>query len=156
MYLYGCESWLCNDIKSAISPILSALKQLLSVRNQTCTDLVLAEIEYPDTTAIVKEVQRKFIDKLTSRENFNTSSAFFALNLARQAGAGAGKYIDAVMPYESGSFRAAVYRVFRPEFLDRHLRGEPHTANLIPTSSDTLCMIKTLSTMCVPHLLEFV
>ena len=105
--LYGCESWLCSDIKSAISPILTAQKQLLSVRNQTCTDLVQAELAYPDTAAIVKESQRKFIDKLTSREGYVGSPAYLALNLAKQAGTGAGKYIDALMAGEPGSFRAA-------------------------------------------------
>ena len=115
--LYGCESWLCSDIKSATAPILSAQKQLLSVRNQTCTDLVRAELEYPDTTAIVKESQRKFIDKLESRDNYIGSPAHFAVNLASRAGTKAGTYIDTLMQCEPGSFRAASLDDLESKFL---------------------------------------
>ena len=104
--LYGCESWLCNDLKPAITPILSAQKQLLAVRNQTCGDLVQAELGYPGTVVMVKEAQIKFLQKLTSRDGYAGCPAHFAINLATQVGAKAGKYVNTLRG-ASGCFRTA-------------------------------------------------
>ena len=38
--LYSCETWITNDTKQAETPYLGSLKQLLGVRNTTCSDLV--------------------------------------------------------------------------------------------------------------------
>ena len=105
--LYGCESWLCNDITPAVPPILSAQKQLLSVRNQTCSDLIPAELGYSETKIMVKEAQMKFIEKLTSRDNYIGSPANFVLNLVTQAGTQAGKYIDNLLQFEPGGLRTS-------------------------------------------------
>ena len=104
--LYGCESWLCNDVRAAVAPILSAQKQLLSVRNQTCNDLVQAELGYPGASAIIKETQSKFMAKLTSRDNYIGSPAHFVINLARQAGTQCAQYIDSLLQREPGYFGA--------------------------------------------------
>ena len=103
--LYGCESWLCNDLKPAASPILSAQKQLLAVRNQTCSDLVKAELGYAETKDMVKEAQLKFLLKLTSRPDYEGSPAHFAINLARRAETPAGKYVNVLMRNTAGSFQ---------------------------------------------------
>ena len=116
--MYGCESWLCNNIKAAVSPILSALKQLLSVRNQTCNDLVQVELGYPGTNAVVQEIEMKFLVKLISRENFVGSPAHFVIDLARRAGAQAVDYIDALLQCEPGYFRAIGSEYLRSRVLE--------------------------------------
>ena len=111
--LYGSESWLCHDIKAAVTPILSAQKQLLAVRNQTCNDLVLIELGYPEVSATVKEAQINLMIKLKARENYLGSPAHFVMNLARQAGTQAAKYIDAIMQRQPGYFRATSLEALR-------------------------------------------
>ena len=102
--LYGCESWLCNDLKPTVSPILTAQKQLLSVRNQTCSDLVRAELGYPETKETIKEAQFKFLKKLTARADYEGSPAHFAVNLARQAETSAGKCINSLLQGTANRF----------------------------------------------------
>ena len=56
---------------------------------------------------MVKEAQMKFIEKLTSRDNFIGSPANFVLNLVTQAGTQAGKYIDNLLQFEPGDLRTS-------------------------------------------------
>ena len=107
--LYGSESWLCNDKKAAVTPILSAQKQLLAVRKQTCNDLVLTELSYPELSATVKEVQIN-MSKLIACENYVGSSAHFVHRLGIQAA----KYIDTIVQRQSGYFRATSLEALRP------------------------------------------
>ena len=131
--LYGCESWLCNDITPAVSPILSAQKQLLSVRNQTCSDLIPAELGYSETKIMVKEAQMKFIEKLTSRDNYIGSPANFVLNLVTQAGTQAGKYIDNLLQIEPGGLRTSSAEALKSRITESLSSRRKHIVNLIPT-----------------------
>ena len=116
--LYGCESWLCNDLQYASSVILSAEKQLLSVRNQTCSDLVRAELGYPDLNITVKESQIKFMKKLTSRDDFEGSPAQLALHLAVQVQSQAGNYVNSLLNSETGGLRVDNMESLRRKILE--------------------------------------
>ena len=105
--LYGCESWLCNDLQAAASSILSAQKQLLSVRSQTCNDLVQAELACPDGKTVIRELQTSFLKKLMARSDFVGSPAHSALRLNRQAGTAASSYIDNLVAATPDSLRKA-------------------------------------------------
>ena len=116
--LYGCESWLCNNLKAVVSPIFSAQKQLLSVRGQTCNDLVQAELAYPDGKAFVQEIQISFLRKLMARPDFVGSPAHFALQLCRRAKTAASSYIDKLMKEKPGSFREQNLRSIRTKIAE--------------------------------------
>ena len=75
--LHGCESWACNNLKAVIYPIFSAQKHSLSVRGQTCNDLVQAELAYPDGKAFVQEIQISFLRKLMARHEFRREPSSF-------------------------------------------------------------------------------
>ena len=62
--LYSCETWITNDIKQAETPYLGSLKQLLGVRNTTCSDLVHIESGMPDAKSVIIDCQVKFLKKL--------------------------------------------------------------------------------------------
>ena len=116
--LYGCESWLCQDLQYASSVILSAEKQLLSVRNQTCSDLVRAELGYPDLNITVKESQIKFMRKLTSRNDFEGSPAQLALHLAVHVESQAGKYVSSLLNSEIAGLRTENIESLRCKLLE--------------------------------------
>ena len=65
--LYSCETWITNDIKQAETPYLGSLKQLLGVRNTTCSDLVHIESGMPDAKSVIMDRQVKFLNKLRSQ-----------------------------------------------------------------------------------------
>ena len=116
--LYGCESWLCNNHKFAVSAILSAEKQLLAVRNQTCSDLVQVELGYPEIKTMIKENQIKFLEKLFSRADFEESPTQSALQLSLQAGSQAGKYVNSLMQAVPGSFKKDGLKTLRSKITE--------------------------------------
>ena len=95
--LYGCESWLCNKHKFAVSAILSAEKQLLAVRNQTCSDLVQVELGYLEIKTMIKVNLIKYLKNVFSRAHFEGSPMQSALHLSLKAGSQAGKYVNELM-----------------------------------------------------------
>ena len=109
--LYGCESWLCNNLQAAVSPILSAQKQLLAVRSQTCNDLVQIELAQPDGKTVIQETQLSFLRKLTNRSDFVGSPAHLALRLSRRASTAASSYVDKLLKETPGSLRDQNLRI---------------------------------------------
>ena len=110
--------WLCNDLQYASSVILSAEKQLLSVRNQTCSDLVRAELGYPDLKVIVKESQIKFMKKLTSRDDYEGSPAQLALHLAVHVESQAGNYVSSLLNSDIAGLRTDNIESLRCKLLE--------------------------------------
>ena len=101
--LYGCESWLCNNIKAVEQPFALSQKQLLSVRTQTCHDLVQLELACPGVKARIKEAQITFFQKLMSRSDYQGSPAQFVINLVRRKGCESGLYIDTLLNIRAGT-----------------------------------------------------
>ena len=58
--LYGCESWLEDNIKL----YNWSIEQLLGVRLSTCSDVCYAELGLPPIKYLFKAKQRKFFQSL--------------------------------------------------------------------------------------------
>ena len=58
--LYGCESWLCGNIKPMEKLYYMCIKHLLGVRKNTTTSLCLVELGLPSLKALVTPRHRKF------------------------------------------------------------------------------------------------
>ena len=68
--LYGAETWYSNNVQPVIQPILSATKQLLGVREQTCNDIVYVESGTVSPNVTIRERQKSFLNKIKSRQDF--------------------------------------------------------------------------------------
>ena len=62
--LYGCESWVGNDLKPIIKLYRWSVKQQLGVRKSTCDNLSLVKLGYPSLKAFVTSKKRKFFSKM--------------------------------------------------------------------------------------------
>ena len=71
--LYSCESWLCSDLRSAETPYMSTLKQMLGVRSTTCNDITLLEAGVPSARTYIARRQVSFLHKLHARPDFPSS-----------------------------------------------------------------------------------
>ena len=65
--LYSSETWLTGNLRSVESSYVSTLKQLLSVRNTTCTDLVYIETGLANARSVIQDKQVKFLRNLRIR-----------------------------------------------------------------------------------------
>lgn len=65
---YSSETWLTSDLRPADSPYNSMLRQLLSVRNTTCKDLMYLETGLSDAKHFILEKQIKFVHKMRARD----------------------------------------------------------------------------------------
>ena len=61
--LYGCETWLCKDIKAIKQLYITSIKTLLGVRKSTPNILCLLESGYPELEAIILKRRVLFITK---------------------------------------------------------------------------------------------
>lgn len=103
--LYGCERWLCNNLRAAERPFLISQKQLLSVRSQTCHDLVQLELGCPGAKASIQETQISFFRKLMSRADYADSPAQYVIDLIRRNDCESGRYLNTLLSERPGSFR---------------------------------------------------
>ena len=139
--LYGCESWLCDNMQPADSAIVSAQKQLLGVRTQTCTDLVRLELSSASAKSLVQKRQRSYFQKLMLKSDFRQSPISKAIDLAQSARSPAGRYMQSLMngtdkPVEkelecmkakvrqSDSSRRKTYLLFNPELITHRIYAD--------------------------------
>ena len=66
--LYGCESWITNNLKDAEHLYIGAVKALLGVRETTRSDTVLIEAGMPSMKQLVRERTKRFMEKELSAE----------------------------------------------------------------------------------------
>jgi hypothetical protein len=90
---YGCETWLCNNIKIAETAYQTTLKLLLGVRNTTSNDLACVEADVCCAKAFIKDRQCRFLNKLKRREYFATTQLHEAIVLAKQVKSPMGVYL---------------------------------------------------------------
>lgn len=62
--IYGCESWLCADLKPIVKLYNWCLKQLLGVRRTTCNDVCYVESGYPPLHALIRYKQHSYFYKM--------------------------------------------------------------------------------------------
>ena len=92
--LYSCETWLCNNIKTAETVYMSTLKQMLGVRAQTCNDLCLIECGAADLKTNVQRRQKAYIQKVTTSDWYQCSPLKFAIDLITQTKSPMAKYLN--------------------------------------------------------------
>ena len=137
--LYGAESWYVYNIQAVIQPILSATKQLLGVREQTCNDIVYIESGTVSPKVIVRERQKSFLKKIKAREDFELLPVCKAMQLAKEWRSPMGIYLehlendheDGVKAFQIGlldSSRRAAYLELNPNLTVHPL----YNANNIP------------------------
>lgn len=84
--LYGCESWLCEDLASVNTIYMRAIKLLLGVRASTPNNTCLIELGYPTLKEIVRKRQRTFYTNyIQSRQNINHDPLFFTFELVKNS-----------------------------------------------------------------------
>ena len=59
--LYGCESWLCDNLKSVNQHYMNTIKLLLGVRVSTPNEICLLEIGLPDLRSIILKKRCSFM-----------------------------------------------------------------------------------------------
>ena len=92
--LYGCESWLGNDLKPVQGMYFSAIKALLGVRRTTANDLCLIELGLPSLSGYVKDAQFKFLKRiLAARIGMDDDPFMFAYKLCDGANTPCARYI---------------------------------------------------------------
>ena len=92
--LYSCETWLTNDLRNVEASYNNTLKQMLSVRQTTCNDIVFAETGQPDAKSVIIDRQRKFLHNLRARP---PSYVTDVINLAVRTKCPMGRRIEALL-----------------------------------------------------------
>ena len=67
--LYGCETWLCKDIKPIGKHYMACIKTLLGVRASTTNLLCLLESGYPELESMILKRRINFITTFTRRSS---------------------------------------------------------------------------------------
>ncbi len=94
---YGCETWLTKDLKAAESVYLSSLKQMLSVRSQSCTDNVHVECGVTKGKSYIQQRQCNFLYKILERNEYDGSYLQTVIELAQQKKSPMGQYIKYIL-----------------------------------------------------------
>lgn len=119
---YSAETWLTNNLKTAEQVYASTLKQLLSVRTTTCTDLCIIEAGEKGATSLIRDRQRQFLKRLRKRENYHQSHIGKTIQLAISVRSPAGLAIDLANQNQdfadavraSTSSRRVAYKILNP------------------------------------------
>ena len=61
---YSASSWLTKNLKAADKPYMDTVKQLLGVRQTTCSDILYIELNIPNAKTLIIDKQIKFFAKL--------------------------------------------------------------------------------------------
>ena len=92
--LYGCESWLCADLKPVMKLYNWAIKQLLGVRKNTASDICYAEAGYPSLPDLVRYKQHKFFYSMwEERQGMIDDPLRFAIEATAQSNTPVGKIV---------------------------------------------------------------
>ena len=110
---YSAESWLCNDLRSAESLYYSTLKQMLGVRATTCNDLCLVEAGEPSPVQFIRQLQKRFLDRLKNRPSFNGSYLETILQLVETHSAPSANMVRTILEHPIEQTENAVHLQIR-------------------------------------------
>ena len=145
--MYGCESWVCADIKPVIKLYNWSLKQLLGVRRTTSNQVCYAEAGYPSLPDFIRYKQHKFFHEMWSeRSTMPDDPLSFAITSTTQANTRTGKFIKELLENEvpsmtsliekvhsaitaSNSSRCLVYKEINPHFTLHDIYKTKHVIN---------------------------
>ena len=95
--LYGCESWLTENLKCIEGLYMGALKSLLGVRKQTPNNIVLLEAGADDVKDKIMKQQKNFLKKKLQDENEPLTKAY---RLCERENTKGYRYLQRVMNFE--------------------------------------------------------
>ena len=140
--LYGCESWLGIKPDESLKVMyMKAVKMLLGVRQSTANDTCLIESGYPSLEALIRQRQKKFLDKMIDdRKEMTDDPLMFCLKLTEQDNPHMQKYIKDLLSepddiiekdlsviktrvMASTQTKAVTYRTFNPELSVHSIYG---------------------------------
>ena len=90
---YGCETWLCNNTKTAEATYSTTLKLLLGVRNTTNNNIACVEANVSSAKAFIKDRQSRFLKKLLQRDGYIDTQLHHFIELAKQVKSPMGVYL---------------------------------------------------------------
>ena len=141
---YSCESWLTKDLKVAENVYNITLKQMMSVRITTCTDLVMVESGECGAKSMIKTRQRNFIQQLMNRESYKDSYLEWVVDMAIHSKCQAGQILKELQELSpqmyatesisqlkhavttSNSTRRIAYRLLNPTLSVHPAYSDPH------------------------------
>ena len=82
--LYGCESWFKVPLRPVESLYMTAVKALLGVRSNTPNLTCLIEAGLPSVQALVREKQRRFLEKMQQRQGMLDDPLWFVLEMTKE------------------------------------------------------------------------
>ena len=94
---YSCETWLTLDLRAAEYVYNATLKNLLSVRNTTCNDIVYTECGEFGAKSHIRSLQLSFVKKLVSKQYYPGSYLESVVNLAVQSHCPAGRILQKLL-----------------------------------------------------------
>ena len=147
--LYGCESWLCADLRPMVKLYNWCLKELLGVRKSTCNDVCYVESGYPSLKQQVRQKQHKFFRKMwLERQEMNDDPLVFIINLTVASNTVASRLVQQYISSDvrnieedrqelitdivsSDSSRRKTYSELNPRFEIHHVYKCKHSINEI-------------------------
>ncbi len=145
--LYGCESWVCADVKPVAKLYNWAIKELLGVRKTTANLVCYAELGYPSLPDLVRYRQHKFYHNMwLERYELIDDPLSFAIRTAISLNTPAGKLVSRMtrenVPHmstllrnvhnaiaDSNTSRCTTYRTINPHYVTHSVYSERHTVN---------------------------
>ena len=109
--LYSCKSWYTLNLHAVEQPYLQALKSMLGVRQQTCSDLIYIELGTASAKAVILERQIAFLKTKKAEEGFAGSILGKTLSLAKQVQSPMGRHLLAIERLENPSGRKETVRL---------------------------------------------
>ena len=99
---FSCQTWLTNNLRSAESVYNTTLKLLLGVRTTVCNDLVHIELGLGSAKSFVRQRQKEFLSKLTSRNWYNGSYLARIIDMAVVKRSPAGIIVQQILSVRNG------------------------------------------------------
>lgn len=153
--MYGCESWLCADIKPVMKLYNWSIKQLLGVRKTTSNLVCYAEVGYPALPDYIRVRQHTFFYKMwQERCGMQDDPLVFAIKVASESNTPTGKLINEIIRGErqsmatmmekvysaisnSNSSRCVIYKELNPDFRVHDIYRTKHNINELHRTSFT-------------------
>ena len=93
--LYGCQSWVCGEVKPVTKQFTWALKQLLGVRKSCANDVCLAEAGYPSLPDLIRYKQHKYFHNIwEERRDMDDDPLLFVIDMVKGSNTIVGRLIN--------------------------------------------------------------
>ena len=139
--MYGCESWLCADVKPVLKLYNWSIKQLLGVRRTTSNLVCYAELGYPSLPDFFRFKHHRFFQRMwAERSAMQDDPLSLAIKIVKDSNTHTGKFVKTLITSEcpsmtslttkvhaqiddSESSRCLIYKEINPSF---NVQAGPH------------------------------